>query len=306
MAEEQALVKERGSLGDLQQLLEKHKAQIVNALPKHMTAERMIRIAMTAVSGSPELMRCQAISLAACIVQASILGLEPNSVLGEAYLVPFWNKKAKNPDGSLGAYQAQLIPGYLGLVKLARNTGEVSMIDAQPVYEHDFFEFEKGSEVYWRHKWERSADRGKVQGYWAGYVLKDGAKNFEYWTVKQIEEHRDRYSKGAYDRNGNLQGPWKDSPDWMYRKTPLRQVIKLMPKSVELSTAIALDERAESRVGQVFVDVPLALHPPVEEPDDDTAEVQNPNPKEKLRDKVIAKAAEKKAEKTEEVAKESQ
>ncbi len=248
------------NLAQLQDLLQKHKSQIATALPKHMTPERMIRVALSAVSGNHLLMQCRPISLAACIVQSSILGLEPNSLLGESYLVPFYNSK-------VSAYDCQLIPGYLGLVKLARNSGQVAMLDVQPVYEADEFEMFKGSEIWWRHKAPRTGERGKLQGYWAGYVLKDGSKNFEYMTVEQIEAHRDKFSKGAYDKNGKLQGPWRDAPDWMYRKTVLKLLIKLMPKSVEVATALALDERHDAGISQSYVDVPLELHPAAEEQD---------------------------------------
>lgn len=248
----------KSPLGSLQGLLEKYKHQIAMALPRHLTPERMIRVAITAVSRTPKLMECDQLTVAGCIVQASILGLEPNGMTGEAYLVPFFNGKTKR-------MECQLIPGYLGLVRLARNSGEFSVIDAQPVHERDEFDFEKGSEVWWRHKWPKTGDRGAVIGYWAGYVLKDGGKNFEYMTVEQIISHRDRYSKGAFDKAGNLQGPWKDSPDWMFRKTPLKQVLKLAPKSTELATAISLSEQGEAGMSQALsVDVPYELQAPAQ------------------------------------------
>jgi recombination protein RecT len=284
------------NLALLQNLLEKHKGQIANALPKHMTPERMIRVALSAVSGNSLLMQCRPISLAACIVQSSILGLEPNSLLGEAYLVPFWNGKAR-------AHDCQLMPGYLGMVKLARNSGQLAMIDAQPVHAKDEFDFEKGSDTWWRHKWHREGDRGHIQGYWAGYVLKDGSKNFEYMTIEQILHHRDKYSKGAYNKEGQLQGPWLSSPDWMCRKTPLKQLIKLMPKSVELATALALDERQDAGVSQAFIDVPLELQPPAEEQEAEEApkhvvqekpEAQNGTLSAKQQERIMALCAENK------------
>ena len=249
-----AVAQRPNNLGALQGLLEKYKHQIAVALPRHMTPERMIRVALTAANSTYGLAECEPVTIAAAVVQASILGLEPSSVLGEAYLVPFWNSKTRKKE-------CQLIPGYLGLIKLARNSDQVSIIDAQIVYSNDEFEFHKGSDVYWKHKWCREGDRGEAQGVWAGYVLKDGSKNFEYWTIDQIERHRDRYSKGAFDKEGHLTGAWRDSPEWMYKKTVLRQVIKLMPKSVEMATALALDERADVGVGQVFDAVPLELQP---------------------------------------------
>jgi len=246
------------SLGTLQGLLEKYKHQIEVALPRHMTPERMIRVALSAVSSSPGLLECDPISVAACVVQSSILGLEPNSVLGESYLVPFWN-------GRLKRKQAQLVPGYQGLIKLARQSGDVSMIDAQIVYQNDEFEFHKGSEVWWKHKWARSGDRGEPEGVWAGYVLKDSSRNFEYWTLEQIEKHRDKFSKGAFDREGHLTGAWRDAPEWMWKKTVLRQIIKLMPKSIELASALSLEERSDSGLTQVFDSIPAELQPDVED-----------------------------------------
>jgi recombination protein RecT len=243
----------------LQNLLEKYKGQIAVALPRHLTPERMIRIALTAVSQTPRLMECNPYTVCGAIVQASILGLEPNSTLGEAFLVPYWNKKA---NGGKGGYDCQLQVGYKGHVRLARNSGEISMVDAQPVCEGDTFEFEKGDTPYLKHKWGKSGARGAIIGYWAGFKTKDGTFNFEYWSLEEIHEHRDRYTKSR-DREGKIYGPWIDSPDWMCRKTVLIQSLKLAPKSVQLATALAVDEHPDAAFS---IDVPLELQP-ASEPD---------------------------------------
>jgi recombination protein RecT len=252
----------------LNHLLETHRGQIEAALPKHMTPERMIRIALSAVSRTPILMQCTPLSLASAVVQSSVLGLEPNTVMGESYLVPFWNSKLQVAGKEKpGGYEAQLIPGYMGLLKLARNSGELSVFDAQIVYSNDEFDFEKGSTVFWRHKWAREGERGYSQGAWAGYVLRDKSMNFEYMTIPQIEEHRDRYSQGAYekkygefvlDSEGNriLTGAWADSPEWMYKKTVIRQTVKLMPKSTDkLNKALELDDYHDTGRPQPVSDV---------------------------------------------------
>lgn len=259
------------TLTALSKLLDKYQDQIRAALPRHMTAERMIRIALSAVSRTPLLAECTPLSLAASVVQASVLGLEPSTVLGEAYLVPFWNSKLKIalPNGGTkeGGYESTLIPGYQGLIKLARNSGKVSIFDTQVVYSNDEFDFEKGSTIFFRHKWPREGDRGYLQGAWAGYSLTDKSSNFEYWTIPQIEDHRDKYSQGAYkksygkyvlDDNGNkiLTGAWADSPEWMYKKTVIRQTVKLMPKSVELATALNMDEMADVGMPSNFLELP--------------------------------------------------
>ena len=271
---------------DLRRLLEQYKGQIEMALPKHVTPERMIRVALTAFSRTPLLAKCSATSICGALVQASILGLEPDGLSGEAFLIPYWSTKA-------GGYECQMQPGYKGLVKLARNTGEISTIDAQPVHDKDEFDFQKGSCTSWTHKWNPREPRGPIYGYWAGYVLKDGGSNFEFMSVGEIEAHRDQYSQGAYKKERGqfvldaagakiLTGPWKDSPDWMYRKTPLIQVLKLAPKTVHLHTALNLDNQAEAGQGQHFVDLPKELNPPVEDPPEQPApvsEIPDPQPK---------------------------
>lgn len=239
------------ALTTLSDLLNKYKEQISMALPRHLTAERMIRVALTAVGRNPLLQQCSASTIAGCVVQASILGLEPDGILGEAYLVPFKNKRLNN---GRGGYECQLIPGYQGLLKLVRNTGELKMIDVQEVCANDEFDFEKGMDPYLRHK-PAVGDRGPVQKIWAGAVLTNGGKQFEVMTLEEIEYHRDKYSR-AKDS-----GPWKDSPEWMYKKTVLRKLIKLLPKSAQAQLAVALDERAEVGIPQRFtVDVPIELH----------------------------------------------
>lgn len=265
-------------LTTVSQLLEKYKPQIVMALPKHMTPERMIRVALTCISQTPLLQKCDPTTLCGAVVQASILGLEPNSALGEAYLVPYWNTKANR-------YDAQLQIGYKGHCKLARNSGEIAMIDAQAVHVNDEFDFEKGTSATLRHKRPRTGERGIIQGYWAGYRTRHGEFNFEYWTLEEIEDHRDQYSKGAFvtekgkqvirDGHPVLQGAWLESPDWMCKKTVLIQALKLAPKSVHVQQAIDLDERAGMGMPQQFTpDIPLELQPqPAEdEPEPPVAE----------------------------------
>jgi recombination protein RecT len=236
-------------LGTLQSLLEKYKGQISVALPRHMTPERMIRVALTAYSSTPGLQKCTPLSIAGCIVQASILGLEPNSVLGEAYLVPFGNV-------------CQLIPGYMGLIKLVRNSGELQMVNAQPVHQRDEFDFEDGLDPYLKHKRAPGTpeERGPVVAYWAGAVLKGGGRQFVVMTRAEAEGHGKKFSKTFNN------GPWKTDFDAMAMKTCIRKLCKFLPKSVEAHTAMALDERNEAGTHQQFsIDVPLELHPPAEE-----------------------------------------
>ncbi|EDW4164247.1 recombination protein RecT, partial [Salmonella enterica subsp. enterica] len=72
------------------------KEQLAAALPRHMTAERMIRIATTEIRKVPALGDCDTMSFVSAIVQCSQLGLEPGGALGHAYLLPFGNRNEKS------------------------------------------------------------------------------------------------------------------------------------------------------------------------------------------------------------------
>lgn len=262
----------KSNFGTMQKLLDQFKEQIRLAIPNHLTPERVIRVALSTISRNALLLDAHPFTVVACVVQASALGLEVNAELGHAYLVPFWNKKLDMGNGRKGGYECQLITGYKGLVKLARNSGEMKYVGADAVYEKDTWIARKGFETTWQHERPRDGNRGAVQGYWAGYVLNSGGADYEYMTVKEIEEHRDKYSKGAYreDDSGKreLQGPWKDSPEWMFRKTPLRRALKLAPLSMALEVANSLDDRAEIGKRQILPDVPDDLCLPATSEDD--------------------------------------
>jgi recombination protein RecT len=229
-----------------QDFLMKHKDQFNMAYGQK--ADRMVRIALTAAASTPALLKCDVRTVAGCVMQAAFLGLEPSTVLGEAYLVPFGRT-------------CQLVPGWRGLLKLVRNSGELQTVNAQEVHEHDFFEFEDGLDPYLRHKRAPGglAQRGPVVAYWAGAVLKNGGKQIVVMTKEEVEAHAKKYSK-AYGS-----GPWQTEFDEMAKKTCLRKLCKYLPTSVQAQTACALLEQEEAGIPQRFSpEVPLELHPPVE------------------------------------------
>ncbi|MDE2104911.1 MAG: recombinase RecT [Patescibacteria group bacterium] len=243
-------------LSDLKALLEKYKQNIAMALPRHLTPERMIRVAITAVSQSPRLQECDLLTICGCVVQASQLGLDQS--LDECFLVPFWNKKAKN---GRGGYDCQLIVGYQGKIKLVSNTGELLGIKANVVRENDDFEFDDGIEPIVKHRYSHIKDRGKVIGYWAGVKLKSGFTSVSFMTVQEAEEHRDRFAM-TRSKDGKVFGVWIDNPDAMALKTCIHKCLKYVPKSADQQTAWNLDERAEAGLPQKFsIDVPLELQP---------------------------------------------
>ncbi|MFC2084949.1 recombinase RecT [Bacteroidota bacterium] len=228
-------------------LLERHKNQLTVALPKHLTVERLIRTALTAVSRSPKLLLCDPVTLLGAAIQASEIGLEVG-VLDKAYFIPFYNSRTKR-------YEAQFIAGYKGLAELVQNTGEIQTLQARAVRENDDFDYEFGSKGYLKHK-PYLGNRGEIIGFYSYVQTKNGGEYYEIWSLKDMENFREKYARSK-DRNGNIIGVWEDEFEKMGCKTMIKQIIKLLPKSTErkvehdrLQKAVALDDLASSGIPQ--------------------------------------------------------
>ena len=218
-----------------------NRAQIELALPKFMSIDRLVRTALTCFSTTPGLLDCTPRSLLGAVIQCAQLGLEPG-IIGMAYLIPFRNNRQNT-------VEVQFIPGYRGLLALARRSGEISTIQAHCVQAEDHFKYRYGIDPQLDHVPAEKADRGAMTHVYAVARLKDGGVQYEVMTKAEVDAHRDRYSKAAKS------GPWQTEYPEMAKKTVLRRLCKLLPASVELQTAVALDERAELQLPQGLTDL---------------------------------------------------
>lgn len=210
------------------------KTQISAALPKHMNADRMIRILTTEMKNIPELNQCTLQSILGSIMQASQLGLEVSSLIGHGYLVPF-NKK----DKVTGKYvkHCQFIIGYRGMIDLARRSGQLISLTAQAVYENDHFDFKYGLEEKLDHI-PSQGDRGAFICAYAIAKLKDGSYQFCVMFKNEIDAIRSRSKAGDF-------GPWKTDYPEMAKKTVIRNLFKYLPISIELYENLVKEEIKE-------------------------------------------------------------
>ncbi|MDQ0873765.1 recombination protein RecT [Paenibacillus sp. V4I3] len=223
------------------QLFDDMKPAIAQAIPKHMTPDRLLRIATTAIKTTPKLKACTAESLLASVMQCAQLGLEPG-VLGHAYLIPYNNKKKDANGKEYWVQEAQFQIGYKGLLDLVRRTGEIMSISAHAVHKNDKFEVEYGINEKLSHIPDFEGDRGEVTKYYAYAKFKDGGYSFLVMGKKDIERHRDMYSKTAKF------GPWVDQFDEMAKKTVIKALVKYMPISIELQSKVAMDETIKTEI----------------------------------------------------------
>lgn len=211
----------------IQAYFKKIEGQIAEALPKHMNIERMTRIALTTIRTNPKLLECNLPSLAASVMQAAQLGLEPG-LIGHCYIIPYGK-------------EATFIIGYKGMIDLARRSGNIQSIAAHEVYENDFIELTYGLEENLKHvpwflrKDEKPAESGKVVGAYMVAKFNDGGHFIHYMPISEIESHRKR-SKAANN------GPWVTDYTEMCKKTVVRSGWKWLPISVELASVANKDE----------------------------------------------------------------
>lgn len=220
-------------------LLNQKKGELAKMLPKTLSIDRLLKVAQIAATTTPALAKCDVPSLVGAIGQCAQMGLEPNTVLGHAYLVPF-NTKRKDGNGvERWVNSVQVIIGYKGLIDLARRSGQIVSIAAHEVCENDQFELVYGLDEKLVHR-PAMGERGEVIGFYAVAKLKDGGHSFEFMSLHQVREiMKATQSKGKY-------GPWQDHFIEMGRKTVIRRLAKYLPLSIEFQTAVALDNQAEA------------------------------------------------------------
>ena len=237
-------------------LLKQKAGEIAKMLPKHLNAERLLKVAQIAATTTPALAKCDVASLVGAIGQCAQMGLEPNTVLGHAYLVPFNTKRKDANGGERWVNSVQVIIGYKGLIDLARRSGQIVSIAAHEVCDADRFELVYGLDEKLNHT-PAMGNRGEVIGFYAVAKLKDGGHCFEFMSRHQVETIRDG-SQGfqqAKKYGKEAAHPWSAHFVEMGRKTVIRRLAKFLPLSVEFQTGVALDAMAESGKDQHNDDV---------------------------------------------------
>lgn len=223
----------------VEKLLAQNFQAIKSCLPKHLTPERMCRIAVQTIQTTPALKDCDVASLVACIIEASSLGLEIDG-RGLAYIVPFAKSGSKNG-------KASLIFGYKGLMELAYRSGRVSNIYAETVCENDEFIFELGLSPKLEHK-PNLDHRGEIRAVYAVARMKDADPIFVVLGKGDIEKVK-KASKSSQGPNSS----WVTWEGEMWKKTAIRRLCKYLPLTPEIAQAVALDEQADAGVRQQMI-----------------------------------------------------
>lgn len=225
----------------MQDYIKMMEGEIKKALPSVITPERFTRMVLSAISSTPELAKCTPQSFLGAMMSAAQLGLEPNTPLGQAYILPYKNK---------GILEAQFQIGYKGFIDLAYRSGEVEVIQSHVVYENDEFECEYGINPKLSHK-PASSNRGNPIKVYAIFKTKSGGYGFEVMSMDDVKRHAEKYSKSY----GSSFSPWKSSFEEMAKKTVLKGVLKYAPLKSDFVKAVAQDETIKSSISDDMYEI---------------------------------------------------
>lgn len=226
----------------MQQLIKQMTPGIKAALPSVMTPERFSRLALTALNSNATLQQCSPNSFLGAMMQAAQLGLEPNTPLGQAYLIPYRNH---------GKLECQFQVGYKGMVDLFYRSGG-KVIQSEVVYEHDTFSFEYGLDPKLQHV-PAKTDRGNPTHVYAVFRTKDDGYGFAVMSMEDVRNHAKKYSKSFSN------GPWQTNFEEMAKKTVIKKALKYAPMSVEFQRAMAMDETVKTELSPDMYEVPAVV-----------------------------------------------
>lgn len=227
------------SIADLIKAME---PEIKKALPEVITPERFTRMALSALNTTPKLKECTQMSFLAALMNAAQLGLEPNTPLGQAYLIPYNNK---------GTMECQFQIGYKGLIDLSYRNPQMQIISAQAVYENDEFEYELGLNPKLVHR-PVLQERGEVKLFYGLFKLVNGGYGFEVMSKADMDAYAKEYSK-AFDSSFS---PWKSNYNGMAKKTVIKQALKYAPLKTDFRKALSTDETIKSELCSDMSEVP--------------------------------------------------
>ena len=206
--------------------------EIRKALPQVITPERFTRMALSALNTTPKLAECSQMSFLGALMNAAQLGLEPNTPLGQAYLIPYRNK---------GKLECQFQIGYKGLIDMVYRNENIQTVQAQCVYENDDFQYELGLDPKLVHK-PALKDRGNLILVYALWKSKNGG--FGFMSKEDVDDHARRFSQSF----GSSYSPWKTNYEEMAKKTVIKKCLKYAPLKTDFVMQMSNDESIKSEI----------------------------------------------------------
>ncbi|MFP2768076.1 recombinase RecT [Oceanisphaera sp. KMM 10153] len=217
---------EPGSVASFYNMMapEIEKQGIYSLLPAHVTPEVFVRAAAVAMAKNPDLADADPGTVIMALSDCAKDGLIPDN--REAALVVY-NSKMKRNGQDTWVKKAQYLPMVDGVLKRARQSGQIEVIAGKAVFDGDEFDYwmdENGEHINYRPK---LVGRGEFILSFAFAKLKSGELIVEVMTKEEVDRVRGASKGGQY-------GPWKDWYDRMAVKSALHRLARRLPNASEL------------------------------------------------------------------------
>jgi recombination protein RecT len=215
-------------------LANNYLAQIKNFFGNEAQAMKFLSSVMADVQKTPKLLECEQFSLINSYMTMAQLGLMPSGISGEAYVLPYAGK-------------AQFQLGYQGLITLFYRAGGTG-IRAELIRKNDKFDYVNGKINHSIDIFKTNSERGEIVGAYA-IANVNGEEIVKAMNVKDILDFGKNFSKSFTSEHS----PWKEKNDpegWMYKKTVLKQLAKMLPKNETINKAFEADNQ-DSRIADI-------------------------------------------------------
>lgn len=247
------------------------RPMLASMLPSNIRPEKFESTVIAAIGANPKLLECSRASLMKASIEAAELGLSLNPALKEADILVRW-------DGRTKQNIAQFQPRFQGLMKLARQSGEIADIYAHAVRDGDEFDYELGLNKKLVHR--PGPKRGALTHAYCVWVTRDGQKSFEVLTLDDVLKIKTRSS--SKNREGELVGPWANDEEEMWRKSAVRRASKYMPMAADdFTKAVTIDNYREAGIevglqdGEIVAAEPIDITDSAPEPQHGKRAVDN-------------------------------
>jgi len=215
---------------EIQELLSQYEPQISNILSTRDEVKNLLQVC-SIVARSKDVAKCTASTVVGAVLQTAMARLDPNPIMGEVYFIP---REIKN--GS-GVYGCTLTIGYKGYIQFAERSGKIKSVYSYPIYSEEIFQAHYGTDLKIEHFPKPPKDRGVLNGAYSVVEYITGGKIIEVLYKDEIEKIR-KLSPGSHSKYS----PWVNFEADMYRKCPLRKIMKYVPLSARERKGMSVDD----------------------------------------------------------------
>lgn len=209
-----------------------NKALLAGALTHGLNMSRFLKCAWIQVTTSPDIYQLaqkNPTTVFRAMLQCAQMGLYPDGVSGDAYLVRFGN-------------ECVAIRGYKGKMRLFGENKDAAPLPfvADVVREKDEWDYELGGNPKLHHKPAKN-DRGDITHYYAVARFIDGTVMPKVMSVEEVEKY-----KGYAKTKKFWDSEHENTRTWMRIKTVIHQLMKSLPLAERVRDEVQREEALES------------------------------------------------------------